>query len=93
MPFGNKTDQVLVGLITAILLAMGGLIFAEVSSHASEDALELETKERKAVDLELKKAQADLAREVTEYIKVQERRDGKVDKLLEQLETHMETDK
>lgn len=93
MPFGNKTDQIIVGVVSTMILAMGGLIWAEANSHASEDALKTEIRARIAADTELKRAQAELTKEVADYIRHQERRDGKVDKLLEQLEKHMELER
>ena len=93
MTLNGSMDRIMVSLSTAILLAMGGLIWTTASGFATDDDLNDEVMARMAADTELKQAQTELAKQVTEYILSQERRFGTVDKLLEQLEKHMEGEK
>ena len=90
MPFGKAKEQLIVALLTAILLAIGGLIWTSVNSHASEEDLKTEAVERKEADKELKVAQTELAKAVTEHIRVDDIRGARVDIMLDTLEKYIE---
>jgi hypothetical protein len=85
----SKTDQVVLPIVTATFLGVGGLFWAEVSGHASTEALAAEVEIRKEDDIEMKEAQKELAKAVTEHIRAADAQKARVDTLLDTLDKYI----
>jgi DNA-binding PucR family transcriptional regulator len=94
--FSSTLEKVNTGLLTAIAIGLGSLMWGFFSNLATAEDLERETKARieleletKAVNLETKEDLKELTGAVTEHIRKADVQKARVDTLLDTLDTYI----